>query len=169
MDLTKYNSSTNRRLVGIIASSFLATFFVSRVFVYLVLGRLLPNFFLTIRGVHIHHFTYGVVILAIVGFYFIMRRPTIQSRYFRLATFVYGVGLGLTFDEFGMWIRLKDDYWIRQSYDAIIVICLLLLNIAFYKPILHWLKEFYSVLRSLFTGQPEEVLEPLDEDTTDFN
>ncbi len=149
MHIADYNTPSNRRLIGIIASSFLATFVASRLFVYLVLGKLLPNFFLTIRGVHIHHFTYGVVILVLVGFYFIMRRPELSSRNFRIVTFIYGMGLGLTFDEFGMWIRLEDDYWIRQSYDAIVVISLLLLNIAYYKSVLNWLHELGQTILEL--------------------
>ncbi len=147
MELKEYNTPSNRRLIGIIAFSFLVTFFISRMFVYLVLDNLVPNFFLTIRGVHIHHFTYGVVILVLVGFYFIMRRPELGSRSFRWLTFIYGIGLGLTFDEFGMWVRLEDGYWVRQSYDAIVVITLLLLNIAYYKSVLNWLKELGETVR----------------------
>ena len=102
----------------------------------------MPNFFLTVRGVHIHHFTYGVVLLGLVGLHLLLRRPVPESREFRWATLFYGIGLGLTFDEFGMWVRLKDGYWVRQSYDAIIIIILLLLNIAYYKSIGQILRRF---------------------------
>lgn len=120
---------STRRLVALVTFSFLLTFIASRLVVYLVLGHLLPDFFLTIRGVHIHHFTYGVVILVVVGFYLLIFRPHSESQALWNAAFVYGVGLGLTFDEFGMWVMLRDDYWVRQSYDAIIIITLFLLNI----------------------------------------
>ena len=30
--------------------------------------------------------------------------------------------MGLTFDEFGMWLHLGGGYWQRASYDAVIVI-----------------------------------------------
>lgn len=143
----------NRRLIGIIAFAFLITFGIARLVVYLILGKLLPNFFLTVRGVHIHHFTYGVFLLVAVGFYFIIRRPQLGSRAFRWCTFIYGIGVGLTFDEFGMWIRLQDDYWVRQSYDAVIIISLLLLNIAFYRPIGRWLKEIYLTGREYLFGE----------------
>jgi len=152
-------SPINRKLIAIIASSFLVTFAVSRLFVYLVLGRLLPNLFLTIRGVHIHHFTYGVFLLVLIGFYFIIKRPLLESRKFKWATLVYGIGLGLTFDEFGMWIRLVDDYWVRQSYDAVIIIALLLLNIAYYKPITNWVKELLLIIKDFFIKNrpPDQV------------
>lgn len=129
------NSPSTRRLIAIIVSSFLVTFVVSRLVVYLVLGHLLPNLFLTVRGVHIHHFTYGVVILVLVGLYMILLRPKSETKKFFFATLFYGIGLGLTFDEFGMWVRLADGYWVRQSYDAVIVVTLLLLNITYFKPL----------------------------------
>jgi hypothetical protein len=34
----------------------------------------------------------------------------------------FGVGLALTFDEFGMWLHLGGPYWQRASFDAVIVI-----------------------------------------------
>ncbi|KKP59435.1 MAG: hypothetical protein UR53_C0002G0049 [Candidatus Magasanikbacteria bacterium GW2011_GWC2_34_16] len=128
-DLNKIIPLSTRRLVALVTFSFLLTFVVSRLVVYLVLGHLLPDFFLTVKGVHIHHFTYGVVILVVVGFYLLIFRPHSDSQALWNAAFVYGVGLGLTFDEFGMWVMLRDDYWVRQSYDAIIIITLFFLNI----------------------------------------
>ena len=142
------HSPTTKKLIAIILSSFLITFAIARLFVYLVLGHLMPDFFLTIKGVHIHHFTYGVFILVIVGLYFILKRPELESRSFKWATMLYGIGLGLTFDEFGMWIRLEDNYWIRQSYDAVIIITLLLLNIAYHKFLIGAFKDLFSGLKN---------------------
>jgi TRAP-type uncharacterized transport system fused permease subunit len=39
---------------------------------------------------------------------------------------VYGVGLALTFDEFGLWLHLGGSYWQRASFDAVVVIAGLL-------------------------------------------
>ncbi len=146
----EYPSPTNRKLIAIIASSFLTTFIISRLFVYLVMGHWLPNFFLTIKGVHIHHFTYGVFILVIVGLYFILQRPALDRKKFKWATLLFGVGLGLTFDEFGMWVHLKDDYWVRQSYDAVIIISLILVNMAYYRALVKWLKELLLLIKNFF-------------------
>lgn len=141
--LKNLQSPSTERLIAIIISSFLATFVIARLMVYLVLEHLMPDFFLTIKGVHIHHFAYGVFVLAVISFYFIIGQPKLGTKRFRWATAIYGIGLALTFDEFGMWIRLEDNYWIRQSYDAIIIITLLLLNIAYRKFVWRWLKEIY--------------------------
>lgn len=143
-------SNKNRKLIAIITSAFLVTFLIARLFVYLILGHLLPNFFLVVRGVHIHHFTYGVFILAIVGLYALLIRPDVHTRMFRTITMAYGIGLALTFDEFGMWIRLKDDYWVRQSYDAVIIVTLVLINLAYYRLVLSWLRELGLFLYSFF-------------------
>lgn len=45
-----------------------------------------------------------------------------DGRALRPAAAVYGIGLALTFDEFGMWLHLNDFYWQRASFDAITVI-----------------------------------------------
>lgn len=139
-------SSTNKKLIAIIISSFLVTFIISRLFVYLVLGHWMPDFFLTIKGVHIHHFAYGFVILALVGLYLLLKRPSPDSSIFHWIAWFYGIGLGLTIDEFGMWIRLEDEYWTRQSYDAVIIVVLLLLNIAYFKLVVKW---FYEIINGI--------------------
>ena len=39
---------------------------------------------------------------------------------------MYGVGLALTFDEFGLWFHLGGSYWQRASFDVVVVIAGLL-------------------------------------------
>ncbi len=146
----KIDSNKNQHVIGVIIFYFLITFVVSRLMVYLVIGRWLPNFFLTVRGVHIHHFTYGVFILVLIGLYLILRRPEAESEIFKICTAIYGIGLGLTFDEFGMWVRLADEYWLRQSYDAVVVVLLLLLNIAYFRQVRHGVREVGKLFKKVF-------------------
>jgi len=119
------NPFKKREIPFLIFSSFLITFIVLRLAV-----RLRPDIFLTIKGVHIHHFSYGIFILAFVGFFLLIRTP--ERRLLRIITVIYGIGLALAFDEFGMWLRLEDDYWMRKSYDAAVIIILFLLNIVYF-------------------------------------
>lgn len=139
-------STTNNKLIAMILFTFLITFTISRLTVYFVLGKYLPDLFLTIRGVHIHHFTYGVIIIASTNLYLLLRRPTIDRPSFKWLTLLYGIGLGLTFDEFGMWIRLEDNYWIRQSYDAVVIVALLLLNIRYYRYLIRAIEEILHII-----------------------
>ncbi len=91
---------------------FLPTFLVAR---FLVSSY--PDLFLDIRGVHVHHFTWGVIVLAAVGFISLVSpeyppRPALAVS--------YGVGLALAFDEFGMWLRLTANYNLDQSEDVMV-------------------------------------------------
>jgi hypothetical protein len=85
--------------------------------------------YLYIRGYHIHHLNYGICIMAIAGFLALVFQDD-EDR-LKIGT-LYGIGLGLTFDEFGMWLRLEDDYWTRASYDAIIVISLIFISFIYF-------------------------------------
>lgn len=141
--LKQLNKQENRKLIALVLWAFLMTFSLSRLIVYLIIANFLPNFFLEVRGVHIHHFSYGVVILCVVGFYLLLGQRSKKNM--RFAALWYGLGLGLTFDEFGMWVRLEDNYWMRQSYDAVVIVALLLLNIAYFRP---FIKIAYETLYS---------------------
>ncbi|MCL5970280.1 MAG: hypothetical protein M1450_02125 [Patescibacteria group bacterium] len=110
-----------------ILASFLITFILSRIIVYFfVFGP--PKMYLKINGIHIHHLTFGIAILAIIGY---VALTTHSNHFKKFMAVLYGIGLALAFDEFGMWLHLKDDYWIRHSYDAVLIITLLLFNSAF--------------------------------------
>ncbi len=107
-----------------ILASFLPTFIVARMLVYLD-----PGIFLRVGNTHIHHLTYGIFILAIAGYF----AQLTQNPKLRIPlALLYGVGLALSFDEFGMWLRLEDDYWIRTSYDSVIIITAALINIVYF-------------------------------------
>lgn len=87
---------------------FLPTFILARLTV-----RADPGLFLHIRGTHIHHFIYGMMILSVIGFV-----SLITDRYRRVRAVVYGVGLALAFDEFGMWLHLTANYDVETSEIA---------------------------------------------------
>ena len=86
-------------------------------------GRI-PNMYFFLSGTHVHHLNYGIFLLAAVGAYVLLRRPSGRSA--RAAAIAYGVALGLTFDEFGMWLHLGGSYWQRASVDAVLVVAALL-------------------------------------------
>ncbi len=98
-----------------IAFAFLVTFMTAR-----ILNILAPNFYLIGLAVgHVHHFAYGFFILAISGYLaLIFNGP--RAKY--LISLLHGIGLGFTFDEFGLWIKLKDDDLTRWSYDGLMIV-----------------------------------------------
>ncbi len=115
----------NKATPFIIFSSFLITYLVIRLFVYFF-----PSIFLDVRGVHIHHFAYGIIIITLVGLYDLIVRTTDSTLHYTAA--IFGIGMAFAYDEFGMWLRLQDYDVSRYGYDAVIVISLILLNIIYF-------------------------------------
>ena len=74
----------------------------------------------TVAPTHVHHLNYGIFLLAAVGGYSIFVRP--DGRTAEVVALLYGLAMGLTFDEFGMWLHLGGSYWQRASVDAVIVV-----------------------------------------------
>src|SRR6266581_26323 len=99
---------------------FVLTFILSRVVVFLIMAHRIPNLFFFLRGTHVHHLNYGIFLLAVVCGYALFRRP--EGREAEVTAVFYGISLGLTFDEFGMWLHLGGSYWQRASVDATIVV-----------------------------------------------
>lgn len=104
--------------------AFVFTFMASRTLVFLIMSRRMPDLYIQIGGTHVHHLNYGIFLLSGVGAYLLFGRPT--DKKLTAAAMLYGVGLALTFDEFGMWLHLDAHYWQRASFDAVVVIAGLL-------------------------------------------
>jgi hypothetical protein len=73
-------------------------------------------------GVHLHHLVFGIVTMMIagsVGFAVLGDGPWAE-----ICAFFFGVGAGLTIDEFALWVYLDDVYWAEQgrvSIDATVI------------------------------------------------
>jgi len=129
----------------LIMVSFLITFAVSRAFLYAF-----PNFFLQVKTVHVHHFAYGIFLLAIIG-YFLLTQPRSPSTRLKLAL-LYGAALGMAFDEFAMWIQLEDAYWDRNNFDAILIVSLILANLVYFDDFWRkWGHRLQSFFRRIFS------------------
>lgn len=110
-----------RRLARRVFLAFLLTFIIARVLVILIMTRRIPDLFLHERGTHVHHLNYGIFILSVVGALLVfVTRPSDKMR--KLCALLYGFGMALTFDEFGMWFHLGGGYWQRGSFDAVMVL-----------------------------------------------
>ncbi|MGH2966152.1 MAG: hypothetical protein ACRDMH_12360 [Solirubrobacterales bacterium] len=73
-------------------------------------------------GVHIHHLVFGIVLLMLAGFLQFAFQP--DSPWLEILAVAFGIGAGLTLDEFALWLHLEDVYWAeegRRSVDAIVV------------------------------------------------
>ena len=70
---------------------------------------------------HVHHLVFGNVMVLFFGFVLALS-PT--SPWLEIAAAGFGIGAGLTLDEFALWLHLDDVYWAeegRRSVDAVII------------------------------------------------
>lgn len=118
-----------RQRMFIASVSFAITFIGVRVLVTLIRHNVGPFNWVLVGGRHIHHLVWGILILLLVGYGWLMdvgRTHTPISIFFsRLMSISYGVGAALTLDEFAIWLSLDPNaYWShegRLSIDAIIL------------------------------------------------
>lgn len=81
-----------------------------------------PGSVVSESGVHVHHLVFGIVTMmaaGAVGFAVLGESP-----YAEICAFLFGVGAGLTIDEFALWVYLEDVYWSEQgrvSIDATVI------------------------------------------------
>ena len=97
-----------------IAVSFLLTFIGARIFSYFW-----PDIFIPWIGIHVHHFAYGFFILAVAGYLALVFSGP-RAKYW--ISMLHGFGLGLAFDEFGIWLHLNTADPARWSYDGFLII-----------------------------------------------
>jgi hypothetical protein len=75
-----------------------------------------------VGGTHIHHLVWGILLLLIAGYLGVTVAP--GSPWHEILAVLFGIGTGLTLDEFALWLNLSDVYWSeqgRRSIDAVIV------------------------------------------------
>lgn len=83
---------------------------------------------ISMGGRHIHHLVWGILLLLLVGYAWLLQIGTGQGRGSRWCgramSFLYGLGAALTLDEFALWLNLRDVYWDREgraSIDAVLL------------------------------------------------
>lgn len=110
--------------------AFILTFFVTRTFVRVIRHRAetgrparwwQPRN-VHIGGIHIHHVTFGVVLVMLSGLTLVTLSVSGQEPEFTLAAILFGIGAALVLDEYALILHLSDVYWEedgRTSVDAV--------------------------------------------------
>lgn len=110
--------------------AFILTFFVTRTFVRFIRHRVergLPARWwqprnVHIGGVHIHHVTFGVVLVMISGLTLVTLSDNGQEAQNTVSAIFFGIGAALVLDEYALILHLSDVYWEedgRSSVDAV--------------------------------------------------
>jgi hypothetical protein len=81
-----------------------------------------PGSIVSEGGVHVHHLVFGIVTMMVAGAAGFASFG--DSPWTEICAFAFGVGAGLTIDEFALWVYLEDVYWAdegRSSIDATVI------------------------------------------------
>jgi hypothetical protein len=93
--------------------AFTATFATVRGITYSIRSGYGPFRNLSLGGEHVHHYLWGIGLLAGVGA--IAVRGDESLRQHPVVAVSYGSGLALIIDEFALLLDLRDVYWARQG------------------------------------------------------
>jgi hypothetical protein len=93
--------------------AFTATFATVRGITYSIRAGRGPFRNLSLGGEHVHHYLWGIGLLAGVGA--IAVRGDERLRQHPVVAVSYGSGLALIIDEFALLLDLRDVYWARQG------------------------------------------------------
>ena len=126
--------------------SFLASFMVARIFTMLS-----PSTVLISGGYHIHHYWYGLIILAIGGWLGISYE---NERINRVAAILFGAGGGIIGDEVGL--LLTSEYWTGITFTFLMIFLafasILILLFRFSRIILNEFSQFFRNQTSFYLG-----------------
>ena len=81
-----------------------------------------PGSIVSDSGVHLHHLVFGIVTMMIAGAGGFLAFG--ESPWTEICALGFGIGAGLTIDEFALWVYLDDVYWAeegRSSIDATVI------------------------------------------------
>ena len=132
--------------------AFLITFGILRALTAIIHFDIFPHGpfrnLVTASGLHIHHLFWGILLLMSTGFIALATRA--EKWHLRVAI-IFGVALGLTLDEFALWLRLADVYWSPEGIESIkaaTVVTAFLAVYAFGQPFFHAVaRDFFHLKR----------------------
>jgi len=120
--------SERRERLFLASIGFAVAFAVIRAITHLIKAGVGPFHNVSTGGLHIHHLVWGIGLLLVVGYVWLIQEGTGQSSvpswFSRATAIAYGVGAALTLDEFALWLNLQDVYWAgkgRESIDAVVI------------------------------------------------
>ena len=116
--------SERRERLFLASLGFLVTFAIVRVITHLIRAGIGPFHNVSSGGLHIHHLVWGILLLLIVGYVWLIEEGTGSNWLASASAIAYGVGAALTLDEFALWLNLQDVYWTgpgRVSVDAVVI------------------------------------------------
>src|SRR5215216_1630422 len=69
-------------------------------------------------GLHVHHLFFGIVLMMVAGGLSFAAGET-DGPWYAIYAVLFGIGLGLTIDEYALALHLDDVYWSREGRSSI--------------------------------------------------
>src|ERR1039458_6653343 len=110
---------TRRERLFLASLGFFVTIMVVRAITEAIHRDIGPFHDVSMRGRHIHHLVWGILLLLLTGYGWMLEAgtgaPGSRTWAGRTMSMAYGVGAALTLDEFALWLNLRDVYWQREG------------------------------------------------------
>lgn len=115
-------AESRRERLFLAAVGFFTAVLVVRGITIAIHNNLGPFHNVSMGGRHIHHLVWGVLLLLLSGYGWLLEVGTGTAGSLRwvgrLMSITYGVAAALTLDEFALWLNLRDVYWEREGRES---------------------------------------------------
>ena len=117
----RFQESRRERLF-LASIGFFTTALVVRAITIAIHHDIGPFHDVSMNGRHIHHLVWGILLLLLVGYAWLVEFGVGAASYSqwtgRLTSMLFGVASALTLDEFALWLNLRDVYWEREGRES---------------------------------------------------
>ncbi|MGA2878548.1 MAG: hypothetical protein ABSG13_06325 [Bryobacteraceae bacterium] len=115
-------AESRRERLFLAALGFFITVLVVRALTLAIRHNVGPFHDVSMSGRHIHHLVWGILLLLMVGYSWLVEVGTGASSTTRwtgrITSMLFGVAAALTLDEFALWLNLRDVYWEREGRES---------------------------------------------------
>lgn len=115
-------AETRRERLFLASVGFFTAVLVVRSITVAIHNNLGPFHDVSMGGRHIHHLVWGILLLLLSGYGWLLEVGTGTQGSLRwlgrLMSMTYGVAAALTLDEFALWLNLRDVYWQREGRES---------------------------------------------------
>ncbi|MGC2743628.1 MAG: hypothetical protein WA672_10600 [Candidatus Angelobacter sp.] len=119
----RHFASERRERLFLASLAFLVTMFGLRALTWAIHNHIGPMHDIETKSFHLHHMVWGILGLLVVGYLWLAQLGTGipgSSQWGSAGMAVlYGICSALTLDEFALWLRLQDVYWLPQGRESI--------------------------------------------------
>jgi hypothetical protein len=119
----RHFASERRERLFLASLAFLMTMFGLRALTWAIHHNIGPMHDIQTRSFHLHHMVWGILGLLLLGYLWLAQLGTGMPGSSQWGSagmaVLYGVCAALTLDEFALWLRLQDVYWLPQGRQSI--------------------------------------------------